>query len=104
MHVLRRENVIQMPIRVVGTRGIVDWLLQLFHKTRLTATKKKPQAQMRLIETMSLGGRRQLMLVSCCGREFLVAADAETIRSIVPMRRSRKDEQQEREANCEETV
>ena len=59
---------------------------------------------MQLIETMSLGGRRQLMLVSCCGKRFLVAASAEVIQTIVPLRVPQKGRQQTGKVNREETV
>jgi hypothetical protein len=45
---------------------------------------KKPQ--MELLETLQLGGKRQLMLVRCNGQGFLVGAGGENIHSIVEVR------------------
>jgi hypothetical protein len=39
--------------------------------------------QMQLIETLGLGGKRQLMLVSCGGERFLVGGGLESVETIV---------------------
>ena len=39
--------------------------------------------QMQVIETLSLGGRRQLALVSCGGERYLVGVGEERIETIV---------------------
>ena len=104
MHMVRRENLIQMPDRVGSMRRVVDWLSERLRETCLKATTKKAPAQMSVIETMSLGGRRELMLVNCCGKQFLVAASAEAIQSVVPLRVPRKGRQETRKVKCEETV
>ncbi|WP_412176563.1 flagellar biosynthetic protein FliO [Edaphobacter sp.] len=74
-------------VRVSGTKtsahpgGLAGWLLG-----RLGEAGAKRQAaikQMRLLDTLPLGGRRNLMLVSCAGELFLVGGSAESIESIV---------------------
>jgi Flagellar biosynthesis protein, FliO len=40
---------------------------------------------MELIETLSLGGKRQLMLVRCGGQHFLVGGGFDTVETIVPI-------------------
>jgi flagellar biogenesis protein FliO len=39
--------------------------------------------QMKLVETLALGGKRQLMLVSCGEQKFLVGAGADGVQTIV---------------------
>jgi hypothetical protein len=40
---------------------------------------------MELVEVLSLGGRRQLMLVVCDGRRFLVGAGGDSVQSVTAM-------------------
>jgi hypothetical protein len=40
---------------------------------------------MELIETLPLGGKRQLILIACDGRHFLVGAGADAVSSITPI-------------------
>ncbi len=61
--------------------GLAGWLLG-----RLSGAGAKRQAaekQMHLLETLSLGGKRNLMLVSCAGELFLVGGSFEGVESIV---------------------
>jgi flagellar biogenesis protein FliO len=61
--------------------GLAGWLLN-----RLSGVSVKRQAdekKMHLIETLSLGGKRNLMLVSCAGELFLVGGSFEGVESIV---------------------
>lgn len=39
--------------------------------------------QMKLIEVLPLGGKRELMLVQCAGKRFVVAGGPDSIHSIV---------------------
>jgi flagellar biogenesis protein FliO len=39
--------------------------------------------QMRLVETLSLGGKKQLLLVACGGERFLVGTGADSVQTIV---------------------
>jgi flagellar biogenesis protein FliO len=41
--------------------------------------------RMELIETLQLGGKRQLMLVKCDGMEYLVGAGGDSVHSIAEM-------------------
>jgi hypothetical protein len=38
------------------------------------------------VETLSLGGKRQLMLVTCAGESFLVGGSFESVETIVRLR------------------
>ena len=41
---------------------------------------------MRVVETLALGGRKQLVLVSCAGERFLVGTGPEQVQTIVRVR------------------
>ncbi|WP_373694179.1 flagellar biosynthetic protein FliO [Edaphobacter paludis] len=41
---------------------------------------------MHLLETLSLGGKKTLMLVSCGGERFLVGGGLESVETIVPLK------------------
>jgi hypothetical protein len=40
---------------------------------------------MRVVETLALGGRKQLMLVSCGEEHFLVGGGIDSVETIVPV-------------------
>jgi flagellar biogenesis protein FliO len=61
--------------------GLAAWLLgvlRTLRKRRVTARR-----EMRMVECLSLGGRRQLMLVECSGERYLVGGGADTVETIV---------------------
>ena len=62
-------------------QGLAGWVLGLLRGWRgeLTAQRK----QMRVVETLALGGRRQLMLVSCGDEHFLVGGGMDSVETIV---------------------
>lgn len=59
--------------------GLAGWVLGLMD--RREGLKAAPH--LRVLETLSLGGRRQMMLVVCDGERFLVGAGADRIDTIV---------------------
>lgn len=64
--------------------SLAQWLLDLLrsgHRLRVAQSK-----QMHLVETLPLGGKRQLMLVSCAGEQFLVGCGPESVETIVPIK------------------
>jgi flagellar biogenesis protein FliO len=62
-------------------QGLAGWVLGLL---RSCAGRREAQGkQMQLIETLALGGKRQLMLVSCGGERFLVGGGLESVETIV---------------------
>lgn len=78
---------LQGAVPVSGTKapswpgGLAGWLLGCLSGA---GTKRQVAAkQMHLLETLPLGGKRNLMLVSCAGQLFLVGGSAEGIESIV---------------------
>jgi flagellar biogenesis protein FliO len=78
---------LQGTVRVGGTKassspaGLAGWLLG---RLRGAGAKRQPaEKQMHLLETLPLGGKRSLILVSCAGELFLVGGSFEGIESIV---------------------
>ena len=66
------------------TQGLAGWILGLVRGWRSErATQLK---QMRLVETLALGGRRQLMLVRCGGEHFLVGGGVDSVETIVQVK------------------
>lgn len=61
--------------------GLAGWVLGLLRGFRSEC--RSEIRQMRLVETLPLGGKRQLMLVSCAGEYFLVGGGPESLETIV---------------------
>lgn len=61
-------------------QGLAGWVLGLL---RGLGQREAQVKQMELIETLALGGKRQLMLVSCGGERFLVGGGLESVETIV---------------------
>lgn len=68
-----------------GSVGVAALLLRLWTDRRANTTRKR---RMQLLETLPLGGKRQLMLVGFDGEEFLVAGGFDSIETIVKIGRS----------------
>lgn len=65
-----------------NAHGLAGYLLELvrgFRGRRRAAAAR----QMHLVETLPLGGKRQLMLVECAGERFLIGGGLESIETIV---------------------
>lgn len=73
-----RTSTAQTSPDLNGLAGRVLGLLRGLRSERQPTIK-----QMHLLETLSLGGKRQLMLVSCAGERFLVGGGLESIETIV---------------------
>jgi flagellar biogenesis protein FliO len=56
--------------------GLAGWLLSRF-------STQKPTRHLQIIETLPLGGRRQLTLILCDGERFLVGGGTDGIETIV---------------------
>ena len=62
-------------------RGLAGWALGLLQRgSRERGTRQK---QLRLLETLSLGGKKQLMLVECAGETFLIGGGVESVQTMV---------------------
>jgi flagellar biogenesis protein FliO len=62
-------------------QGLAGWVLGLLRGWRGERTAQRKQ--MRVVETLALGGRRQLMLVSCGAEHFLVGGGIDSVETIV---------------------
>lgn len=65
-------------------QGVAGWVLACLRGWR--SERVAQRKQMQLVETMSLGGKRQLMLVTCGGEHFLVGGGPESVETIVRVR------------------
>jgi flagellar biogenesis protein FliO len=61
--------------------GLVGWVAAVIRG--LSSQQEMSHTQLRLVETLPLGGKRQLMLVSCGGESFLVGGGADSVETIV---------------------
>jgi len=64
--------------------GLAGWLLALVRWSR--GQRECQQKQLRLVETLPLGGKRQLMLVTCAGESFLVGGSFDSVETIVRLK------------------
>ena len=62
---------------VVG--GVVGYVIGLLRRHSTERTERS----LKVLETLQLGGRRQLMLVRCGQQQFLVGASADGVQTIV---------------------
>jgi flagellar biogenesis protein FliO len=69
--------------------GLAAWLLMHFGgRLRVKFPRMggaRSERRMKLAETLSLGGKRQLMLVICDGQRYLVGSGGEGVGTIVAM-------------------
>lgn len=62
-------------------RGAVGWILDKLLTLRSRNLAEK--CDLHLLETLSLGGRRQLMLVECGTQRYLVGVGTDSVETIV---------------------
>jgi flagellar biogenesis protein FliO len=74
----------KVSISSSGVRGLADRILKSFHVWR--GQRDGTQKQLRLVELLPLGGKRQLMLVTCAGESFLVGGGMNSIETIVHLK------------------
>ena len=65
-------------------QGVAGWVLELLRGWR--GRREVQRKQLRLVETLSLGGKRQLMLVTCAGESFLVGGGMDSVATIVRLK------------------
>ena len=67
--------------------GLAVWLLGFARRVARNGLgnlqRSRGQRRMELVETLQLGGKRQLMLVVCDGQRYLVGAGGDAVQSIV---------------------
>jgi hypothetical protein len=69
---------------VFEAQGLAGWVQGLMHGLR--GQREVKRKQLRLVETLALGGKRQLMLVTCAGESFLVGGGLESVETIVRLK------------------
>jgi flagellar biogenesis protein FliO len=65
-------------------QGLAAWMIGLLRGRR--GEREMRRKRLRLVETLSLGGKRQLMLVTCAGESFLVGGGTESVETIVRLK------------------
>ena len=65
-------------------QGLAGWLIELLRGGR--GKRAMQQKQLRLVETLPLGGKRQVMLVTCAGESFLVGGGMDSVETIVRLK------------------
>jgi hypothetical protein len=76
-----RLDEVKPVVAATELQGLAGWALGLVRG--LSSERKVEQKQLQLMETLSLGGKKQLMLVSCAGQRFLVGGGPESVETIV---------------------
>lgn len=82
IHVMEHRTV-----RAASPGGLAGWLLDAWQGLRRhTGIAERRRSEMRVLETLSVGGRKQIHLVSCAGQRFLIGTGPERIDTIVRLR------------------
>jgi len=71
-------------IAVPEVHGLAGWVLGLLRGWR--GQPEMRRKQLRIVETLPLGGKRQLILVTCGGESFLVGGGMESVETIVRLK------------------
>lgn len=77
----QRELKKTMKFATSEGQGLASWVLNLLRGWRSQCEAQRKE--LRLVETLPLGGKRQLMLVTCAGESFLVGGGSESVETIV---------------------
>jgi flagellar biogenesis protein FliO len=75
---------------VVG--GLVGFVVEMVRRGRAGLGVARAERSMKVVETLQLGGKRQLMLVSCGAQQYLVGAGVDGVQTIVPVHASAANE------------
>jgi hypothetical protein len=69
---------------VFEVQGLAGWVLSLLRGLR--GRHEVQRKQLRLLEILPLGGKRQLMLVTCAGESFLIGGGVDSVETIVRLK------------------
>ena len=61
------------------------WIQEVFFKGFARLGKARGERRMELLDTLQLGGKRQLLMVLCDGQRYLVGAGGDSVHSIAAM-------------------
>jgi len=78
MQKVERHSTMSRGFRQAGLAG---WLLRIWNARAMPRDGRV--RRMQLLETLAVGGKRQLMLVRCGDEHFMVGGSAESISTIV---------------------
>lgn len=81
MQILQRTSRMSMTKASPEQTSLAEWLLGLLRGIR--SQRQHTVKEMHLLEILPLGGKRQLMLVSCAGERFLIGGGVESVETIV---------------------
>ncbi len=70
--------------KVEGSGGLVGWLIAAWRE--LKVERQSAVKRMKVVETLALGAKNKLVLVSYGGERFLVGTGPETVGTIVRVR------------------
>ena len=71
----------------VTTGGLVGWVMEAFSYLMANGSRRPAMKQMRIVETLAIGAKKQLLLVSCGGERFLVGTGSESVQTMMRVRR-----------------
>ena len=77
---IARAAASQATAAIGGVSRLMAWLLATLRRPQALAGRRR---DMQLVETLALGNRRQLMLVVCDGRRYLLGVGADSVGSIL---------------------
>ncbi len=69
--------------------GLLGTVINVYKRWRSNATQASAARQLQILETITLGPKKQLLLVRCGARQFLVGTGAESVQAIVCMEEER---------------
>lgn len=69
---------------VFEVQGLAGWVMGQLRGLRSRGDVHR--RQLKLVETLSLGGKRQLMLVMCGEESFLVGGGMDSVETILPLK------------------
>lgn len=70
---------------VVACRALGSMVLQVLERIVSAEARAGRRKQMKLVESLPLGNRRQLLLIVCDNQRYLVGAGADSVGSILAM-------------------
>ena len=65
--------------------GFAGWALSAWQRGRDGAAARRKARSLELLETLPMGGRRQIAVVSCDGRRFLIGMSADSVTSMLAL-------------------
>ena len=81
---LQKESTGVAAKAVFEVQGLAGWVLGQWRG--LHSRREVHRKRLRLVETLPLGGKRQLMLVTCGGESFLVGCGMDSVETIVSLK------------------